>query len=178
VEILYNYKTYLQGRGLSQRTVSSYITTLLRFARWMEQTYGDFDPAAVTPLDVTGYRRCLLERGRKPATVNHALDVLSSFFSWAVAEGIVQADPTAGVKRVQEQKNAPRWLDRRELGVFVRAVQKYGKDRDMALAMLLLHTGLRISEAVSLRLEDMVLRKRSGFFLCDRVRVTNTGKCH
>jgi len=164
LDIQNKFKSYLQGRGLSRRTIRSYMTTMLRFFRWIEQIYGVFDVTAITPLDVADYRRRLTEEGKKPATINHALDVLNSLFTWAYAEGIVQANPTAGIKRVQEQKNAPRWLDRRELGALIRAVQKYGTERDVALIILLIHTGLRISEAVSLRLEDIILRERSGFF--------------
>ncbi|MTI82317.1 MAG: integrase [Firmicutes bacterium] len=161
--MLHDYKTYLQGRGLSQRTISSYANTLLRFEKWIEQTYGQFDATAITPLDIADYRRQLSKKDKKPATINHALDVLNSFFTWAYGEAIVQANPTAGIKRVQEQKNAPRWLDRRELGALIRSVQKYGKERDIVLIMILLHAGLRVSEAVALRLEDIVLRERSGF---------------
>ncbi len=163
MEILGNYKTYLQGRGLSPRTISSYLSTLLRFTKWIEQTYGQFDATAVTPLNVADFRRQLAEKNKKPATINHALDVVNSFFTWAHADGIVSLNPTSGIKRVQEQKNAPRWLDRRELGALIRAVQKYGKERDIVLIMILLHAGLRVSEAVALRLEDIVLRERSGF---------------
>ncbi|WP_034630933.1 tyrosine-type recombinase/integrase [Desulfotruncus alcoholivorax] len=156
------FKSYLQGRGLSRRTIRTYITTLNRFTKWIEQVYGEFDVAAITPLDVADYRRYLNQKGKKPATVNHALDVLNCFFAWANAEGNVQTNPVAGIKRMREQKNAPRWLGRRELGALIRAVQKYGKSRDIALVMLLIHTGLRISEAVSLRQGDIVLRERSG----------------
>jgi len=163
LEIKSKFELYLQARGLSQRTIRSYTTTMFRFFKWIEQTYGDFDMTAITPLDVADYRRQLIEKGRKPATINHALDVLSSFFDWACAEGMVKINPTTGIKRVQEQKNAPRWLDRRELGTLIRTVHKYGNQRDIALVMLLIHTGLRISEAVSLRLEDIVLRERSGY---------------
>lgn len=153
---------YLRSRGLSPNTVASYLTALRGFARWCEGTYGSFDPAAVTPLDVADYRRYLLDRGKKPGTVNHALDVLGSFFSWAKEEGIVQSDPTEGVKRVSEQRRAPRWLDRKDMGALFRAVQKYGTPRDRALVFLLLHTGLRISEACSLKAADVVIRERSG----------------
>lgn len=52
MEILYSFKTHLQGRGLSKRTVNSYITTMHRFARWLEQVHGEFDAAAITSLDV------------------------------------------------------------------------------------------------------------------------------
>jgi len=160
--ILNNFKRYLQSRGLSQRTISSYVSTFLRFARRTEQTHGQYAITAITPLDVADYRRYLAKNGKKPATVNHALDVLNSLFTWAFAEGIVPVNPTAGIKRVQEQKNAPRWLDRRELGALVRAVQKYGKERDIVLIMILLHAGLRVSEVVALRVEDIVLCERSG----------------
>lgn len=158
----------MQSRGLSQRTMRSYITTLNRFIGWLGNTYGQFDLDTVTALDIADYRRQLIEQKKKPATVNHALDVINNFFTWASIEGIIKTNPATGIKRVQEQKNAPRWLDRRELGSLIRAVQKYGKERDTALVMLLLHTGLRISEAVSLRLEDITLRERSGIVIIHR----------
>jgi integrase/recombinase XerC len=153
---------HLKGRGFLENTVGSYFGVVRSFARWCEGTYGSFDPAAVTPLDVADYRRYLLDRGKKPGTVNHALDVLGSFFSWAKEEGIVQSDPTDGVKRVPEEKKAPRWLDRKDMGALLRAVQKYGTPRDKALVFLLLHTGLRVSEACSLKVADVVIRERSG----------------
>jgi len=40
-------------------------------------------------MDVADYRRSLIKKGRKPATINHALDVLNSFFSWASVKGVV-----------------------------------------------------------------------------------------
>ncbi|SFH36538.1 Phage integrase family protein [Desulfotomaculum arcticum] len=169
MEILDSFKIHLKGRGLSERTVTSYVTTMYRFAKWVEQAYGsEFDAVAITSLDVADYRRHLIEMRKKPATINHALDVLNSFFTWASAEGIVQTNPVVGIKRVQQQKNAPRWLDRRELGSLIRAVQKYGKKRDTVLVMVLQHTGLRISEVVSLKLEDIVIRERSGFVRVQR----------
>lgn len=164
MDILDSFKTNLRGRGLSERTIYIYLAAVRRFIEWVvDGTYGSFDPAAVTPLDIADYRRYLLNRGKKPATVNQALDILSVFFSWAAAEGIISADPTTGIKRVAEQKKAPRWLDRREMGTLIRAVQKYGSSRDQALVMLLLHTGLRVAEACRLKVEDVVIRERSGF---------------
>jgi integrase/recombinase XerC len=66
------------------------------------------------------------------------------------------------VKRVPEEKSAPKWLSRRELGALIRAVQKYGSKKEHALVVLLLHTGLRVSETVSLREQDVIIRERSG----------------
>ncbi|MDI6710431.1 MAG: tyrosine-type recombinase/integrase [Bacillota bacterium] len=167
-DVVDGFRNHLLGRGLSPATAGIYQGHVRRFLAWIEGTYGDCDLAAVTPLDVADYRRYLLGHKRKPATVNNALDALSSFFVWAKDAGIVQADPTDGVRRARQEKGAPRWLTRREVGALVRAVQKYGGKRDQALVTLLLHTGLRVSEAVALRVEDVTIRERSGHVVVRR----------
>ncbi|RJX17222.1 MAG: integrase [Desulforudis sp.] len=157
------FAAYLTGRGYSGQTVKAYLAARRAFAKWCEETCGaPFDPASVTSLDVADYRRRLLNKNRKPATVNLHLDALSSFFSWAISAGLVPIDPTKGVKRVPEQKSAPRWLARQELGALVRAAQKHGTLRDRALLAVLVHAGLRASEAVNLKIQDVIIRERSG----------------
>ena len=59
-------------------------------------------------------------------------------------------------------KKAPRWLDRKSLGALVRAVQRYGTPRDRALIALLIHSGVRVSEACGLKVADVVVNERSG----------------
>ena len=162
MDILTNFENHLLGRGLAPGTARNYQGHLNRFFAWAEETYGEFDPAAVTSLDVADYRHFLQGKNRKPATVNNALDAIGSFFAFAKGAGITQADPTEGVKRLPEEKSAPKWLARRDLGALIRAVQKYGNKKEQALVALLLHTGLRVSEAVSLRVQDVVIRERSG----------------
>ncbi|RPF49200.1 integrase/recombinase XerC [Thermodesulfitimonas autotrophica] len=168
------FRDKLLAKGLSPGTVEVYLGHLRRFFAWVEGTYGETDPAAVTPLDVADYRRHLQNRDRKPATVNNALDAIGSFFAWAKEAGIVQSDPTEGVKRLPEEKSPPKWLSRRELGALVRAVQKHGSKKEQALIALLLHAGLRVSEAISLRAQDVVIRERSGHVM---VRYGKGGKC-
>ncbi|SHJ64823.1 integrase/recombinase XerC [Desulfofundulus thermosubterraneus DSM 16057] len=159
-----DFIVHLKSRNCSWRTVTAYTGALRSFIKWLEETTGcPFDPASVTPLDVADYRRHLLNRNRKPATINLHLDALSSFFSWAATSGMTTSNPAEGVRRVPEQRGAPRWLTRQELGALMRAVQKYGISRDRALLAVLLHTGLRISEAVSLHVGDVVIRERSGW---------------
>jgi len=167
-DILQDFQNRLLSRGLTPATAGVYLGHVRRFLAWVEGTYGEADIAAVTPLDVADYRRYLLSQKRKPATVNNTLDALSSFFTWAKGAGIVQADPTDGVRRAREERGAPRWLTRRDVGALVRTVQKYGSRRDQALVTLLLHTGLRVSEAVALRVEDVTIRERSGYVVVRR----------
>jgi len=104
----------------------------------------------------------MLNRNQKPATINRALASLSTFFTWAVEQGHAAQNPVSGVKPVRETRAAPRALGRREQLALMRAVQKSGRVRDIALVTLLLHTGLRVSEVCALTLEDITLRERSG----------------
>lgn len=162
-ELLSAFERRLRERGAARATIETYLGAARRFARWWKETTGEkFDPAAVTVLDVADYRRHLLNAGKKPSTVNLYLDAVSALFAWASGEGLAQSDPADGVRRLPEERTLPRWLTKRELGALLRALQKHGSPRDRALVALLLHAGLRVSEAVSLRVQDAVIRERSG----------------
>lgn len=106
--MLTNYKNHLLGRGLSTGTVDVYLGHLNRFLSWVEGTYSSSDLALVTPLDVADYKRYLQNKNLKPSTVNNALDAIGSFFAWAKEAGLVQANPSQGIKRLKEQRKAPR----------------------------------------------------------------------
>lgn len=124
LEAVVGYREHLLAKGFSAGTVEIYTGHVRRFFTWLEDTCGSADIAAVTPLDIADYRRYLQGKGKKPAFINHNLIVFSGFFGWAQKHGLVEANPTDGVKRIPERKPAPRWLEKKELGAFMRAVQK------------------------------------------------------
>ncbi len=164
VNVLDAYGHHLRLKDCSDSTVKNYTRLVGTFVRWWEKVADEpFDLPAVTPADVADFKRHLLDRGRRPATVNLCVEALRSFFSWAVAEGLCESNPAGDVRRVREQNAACRWLSRKEMGSLARAVQKYGGPRDRAILGLLLHAGLRVSELVGLKTADIVLRERSGF---------------
>jgi integrase/recombinase XerC len=96
----------------------------------------------------------------EPATVNRKLAALRSLLRWAEAQGL--ATEIAPPKSLRQVKPPPRWLDRRQQRALLRAVERSGRARDVGLVKLLLHTGLRVEEAVDLRWDDVRLRERSG----------------
>ncbi|WP_088554049.1 tyrosine-type recombinase/integrase, partial [Calderihabitans maritimus] len=163
-KILNAFEGYLRGeKDVSPATIRSYLSDLKKFMRWYFETTGDpVRVDAVGPLDIAEFKRYMLNQNRKPATINRALASLSTFFTWAVGQGHAAQNPVSGVKPVRETRSAPRALGRREQLALMRAVQKSGRVRDIALVTLLLHTGLRVSEVCALTLEDITLRERSG----------------
>jgi site-specific recombinase XerD len=154
----------LDRQGKSHHTCASYRRALAHFTRWSEHTYGQpFDPAAIIPRDVADWKayQQTVEKA-KPSTVNLRLVALSRFFKWAVAQGHARSDPTADVRGLRLNMRRPRALDDVALRRLLRQVHQAGDRRDVALVELLLGAGLRISEALDLQREDVVLGERSG----------------
>jgi len=104
----------------------------------------------------------LENRGFKPATVNRRLASISAFCKWAQGEGLADGNPCDQISIVPEVRAAPKWLTKREQYALVRAVQKGNRPRDEALIMLMLHTGLRVSEVSKLRIGDISISPRKG----------------
>jgi site-specific recombinase XerD len=120
-------------------------------------------PQGITPIDLKEYKAHLLQvKGFKPASVNRKLASISAFCEWARRENLIEGNPADRIGNVQEVELAPRWLTRKEQYALLRAVQKDGNPRDEAVITLLLHTGLRVSEASSLRLSDIEISERKG----------------
>ena len=163
-QLLNAYKEYLKRNDASPHTIRAYISDIEKFRTWYSETTGDIPyVSAIGPLDIAEFKRYLLTRGQKPMTINRALASISTFYAWAIDEGLVNQNPASGVKPVKQEKLAPKSLDRREQLALMRAVQRSKKARDITLVTLFLHTGIRVSEACSLTIDDVVIRERSGW---------------
>ena len=166
----------LQASDRAASTVAAYRNDLTLFARWFEQTNGQpFTLESVTPTDIRDFRQHgLLVEKRKAATVNRRLAAISALFTWAQKFGLINYNPAVEINQVETEPLAPRSLDRLEQNRLERAIEAENQlafdlpvrsithKRDGALVLFLLHTGLRISEALELRLDDLTLGERSG----------------
>jgi integrase/recombinase XerC len=152
----------LAERERSEHTRANYREDLEAFAGWYESKYHDPPTLALlAPSELREWRAHLRdERKMEPATVNRKLAALRSLLRWAESEGI--APEIAVPRSLRQVKPPPRWLDRKQQRALVRAVEKSGRARDVGLVKLLLHTGLRVEEAVDLKWTDVKVRERSG----------------
>ena len=172
-----SFRKYLVGQDCSEVTVHGYLANIEQFAVWFKLTNGEeLTPERLTPTDVKQYRQYLLTvQRRKASTVNRHLAALSAYVRSARANGEIEGDPTENVKSIRQVSSAPKWLDRNEQYALQRAIERdvqisklqYPKRwvtrrRDASLVLLLLHTGLRLSEATALRLEDFQISERKG----------------
>lgn len=173
MELLKQFEAYLKSTDRSA-SAKFYCSDIQKFASWFERRHGEFDPAAITPLDLVEYRGYLQSSGGRltqahstnqpaaPATVNRALVSLSLFCQWALRQGMILTNPVIGIKSITVEQLAPHWLTRPQQAAFMRAVQASKNWRDLAICGLMLHAGLRVGEVCSLNRSDLVLRARSG----------------
>jgi len=165
------YERHLHNEAdLRPVTVRNYLSDLRLFMAWCERTWSEgrekhepFTPERVATPTVTRYRDYLQnELGRKPATINRYLVSLKRYFDWATGKDLVTRDPARVVKLVPQTPQPPRHLTDKEEADLMAAVNVGAKLRDRALIILMLHTGLRVSEVCRLKWEDTVIGLRSG----------------
>ena len=172
------FQEYLVRLGRSERTVAGYLIDIRTFSCWFEQTNGcSLAPDNLTPTDVREYRQFLLNvRKAKASTINRHLAVLRAYGLWAKNSGSVQYNPVEGIKSIAQQKHAPKWLDRREQAALQREAErriqatktepaKRQAIRDHCILIVLLNTGLRVTELINLEMEDISMTDRKGELL-------------
>ena len=157
----------LRRQEVAAKTVASYQSDLTGFARWFTDSTGeDFAAAAVTPTDVRDYKAHLRTiRRRQAATVNRRLAALRRFFGWAKATGRIRELPTEGVTGVPSAPRSPKSLTKREVDRLLREAEKAQNKRNLAILLLLRHTGIRVGELCNLRLGDVTTSERKGSLL-------------
>lgn len=123
----------------TRRTVESSIRAHV-MPRW-----GTTPLIAITRIDVQGWVNDVA-RKRSPSTTRKALYALSNSLNVAVAEGILAANPCAGVEAPTVPSGQERFLEDAEAG----RILYHLSGRWRVLAELVLGTGLRMSEATGL----------------------------
>jgi len=151
---------------------------LHRFAEYLTATYGHERLSSVVRRDVVGWRDMLVSSGLGPSTVNNHLASLSGFCGWVVVrapDALPGGDPTRGVRTLALAPLEPRALtpgqvrslksvvDRLERfharkGRRAEGGERHGHSRplrDRAIVHVLLSTGLRREELVTLDLDQV-----------------------
>ena len=165
-DTLMQYEKYLEQCGFSQVTIKNYVGDIRRFASWLART------RAKPLLQSTGgdIRRYCLElvtaKAHLAATVNRGLQSIRKFYRYALRSGLVEDDPSLGVKLLRQSKSqVPRGLDESEIVGLLDAVQQGSPplvSRDYAIVQLMLQTGIRVGELTKLRLFDVSLSEEKG----------------
>ena len=151
-------------RRLSPNTVESYgrdLSQLTEAAAGFGRSIETLDRRALEEVV-----RQLMGEGRSPRSVARAVACYRGFFRFLVVSGHRQDNPAVDVTAPKAWKTLPKFLSTEEVDRLLAApdtTQPRGL-RDRAMIELFYATGLRVSEMVSLRQQDLNLE--SGYLTC------------
>jgi site-specific recombinase XerD len=143
--------------GYSGLTRDTYALDLRQFAGWV--TGVGLRLFETRRVHIEAFARELEARGRARATIARRLGTITCFYRYAEQEGLIEHSPAVHVRRPKlDYESHAVGLDRNELGAMLVAAGLAGA-RDHALISLLALNGLRVSEAIGVRIEDLALER-------------------
>lgn len=154
-QIIPEYGSYLRiERAMSDNTVSSYLSDVRHFFEAVECS-----PEAVTSDDIVSYfssRKRI--SGRTQARI---LSALRSFFNYLILEGYITDNPGDNVDAPKTGRTLPGVLSEEEVDAIISSVSlsDWKGLRDRALLEVLYGCGLRVSEAVGLKISEIYFKE-------------------
>jgi integrase/recombinase XerD len=146
-------------KGYSKNTIDAYRNDLSQFVRFLEeQMVSSWNE--VTKERLTAFILEMKDREYSSSTVARKVAAVRAFLHFLVSEGVVHEDPSANLDSPSVTKRLPRPISPDEIEALLAA--PYAEDnpraiRDRALLELLYATGMRVTEVVSLEVEDVNL---------------------
>ncbi len=161
-----NFVEYLKDvKKTSINTQVSYRRDLMQLCEYLDDQ-GIDEVSKVTRTSLNSYILYLEREGRATTTISRVLASVKAFFHYEFSIGNIRKDPAELLKAPKIEKKAPVILTVGEIEALL--AQPCGKSakeiRDKAMLELLYATGIRVSELVHLKLEDVNLNV--GFITC------------
>ncbi len=158
-------------KNYSGHTIDSYRLALAQFYDYLSQE----DPIPpdvedIEPMDISPFLGWLHEKGHSRNSLRMKISAIKSLFSFCRKKGIIESNPAALVATPKAAKKLPSFLMENEVGMLFKEFDTSDplEARNLALAELLYSSGMRISEALQLNLNDILPHKSV-------VRVTGKG---
>lgn len=145
--------------GLSEHSRAAYRTDLRQFAGWLGQDRpGLLHVRRCDLLDYLGWR---LQQGYKASSTARFLSAVRRFYQQALELGVITDDPSALVEMPKTRRSLPATLTEADVEALLAApdVSEPLGLRDRCMLEVLYASGLRVSELVSLCLDEVSLRQ-------------------
>jgi integrase/recombinase XerD len=145
---------YLE-QGVSENTLSAYRSDLDKFCRFLK----DENLMTVTGLDVESYLAHRVDLALKPRSTARSISALKRFYQYFVREKVISDSPMLNISQPKAGQSLPKTLSEAEVEALLNApnIEEAMGLRDKAMLELLYATGLRVSELVGLRMEQINL---------------------
>jgi integrase/recombinase XerD len=146
-------------RGLSVNTLGAYRADLLALQRWLAQR--DTSLIYASRADLLAFIANRATEGAKPRSTARQLSSFRRFYRFLLREGMIQEDPTVKIEMPKIGRALPKALTESEVEALLNAPEISDPlgHRDRAMLEVLYATGLRVSELINLRQNQVNLNQ-------------------
>lgn len=144
-------------KGLAKNSIASYRIDLRHFGHWLADQKLELEN--VQRVQIVRYFQALRNAGVSARSVARALAAIRGIFRFLVAERHLQKDPTENLENPKLWTTLPKSLPTSEVDVLLAAPDRGSPEglRDWAMLELLYATGLRVSELIRVRIDELVM---------------------
>ncbi len=155
-KILKKYKAYIKDeKKLSENTIMSYENDIKKYFEYIKDK--QMNIAVATENDVTGFLIHLQSLDMSPSTLSRIVSSIKSLYEFMCEKEGVNKNPAKKLKKPKIENGSIEILTQEEIGMILESIKldsKIGK-RDRALFEILYGTGMKVSEIISIDIDDV-----------------------
>jgi integrase/recombinase XerD len=157
-DFIKEFLTYIQvEKGLARHTLEGYKRDLDRLQTWA--TANGKQLSELTRADLRKWIASLSREGLAPTSISRAVSATRGFFKFLMLDGHIKIHPAEDLDTPQRFSYLPKFLTEEEINRLLAAPDISTPEgiRDRAVLEVMYATGLRVSELVDLKLNDVDL---------------------
>lgn len=165
------YEHYSNEKRLSDNTCSAYISDLIDFCDFMTTflgySLGIHDINSLKTPDIRSYLSYLTNKNLTKTSISRKLSSLRNFLNYLNKQNLINNNSIENIVLHKINTSLPRAASQVDTIKIIETAfsipsELWIKHRDKALSCLIYATGLRISEALSLKIKDIPLKNQQG----------------
>ena len=156
IEKFLEYLKYERNR--SELTMQSYGEDLRAFEKYFKSVDEQLDWTNVDTDVVRDWMETMMDSGNSAATVARRLSALRSFYKFAMAHKLADANPVYGVKSPKRKRHLPVFIKESEMDMLIDNVDWDDSIKDVRMRTIIIlfySTGIRLSELTNLDDKDI-----------------------
>lgn len=168
------FETYLKlERSLSSNSIEAYSRDVEKLAQFTEMTYPNTSALKLSYPQLQAFIQCISELGMSAYSQARILSGIKAFYKFLIAEELISDDPTTLLEGPKLGRKLPDTLSIEEIDKLFAAIDLSTPEgqRNRAILEVLYSCGLRVSECVELKINNLYLEEKGVGF----VRVIGKG---
>ena len=151
-------------KKLLENILESYKRDIMQYEQYLDNNNIKYDK--VNKEEIDNYMKHLNEIGKKSSTISRNLATIRSFYQYLLKSKKIKNDPTMNIESPKIEKKAPSILTSQEVELLLSQPKDVDLKgiRDKAMLEFAYATGMRVTEIISLDLDDVNLEE--GIVVC------------